>query len=71
MNPCEVCGKRIMPYGGTCNPCLERRHKLAQTQWRPSYLANTARHNAKQGHTPEVHETAAIRDAAQTKKGPR
>ena len=37
MNPCEICGDRILHYPGICDPCKEQRRRTAETQWMPAY----------------------------------
>ena len=46
MNPCTICGERILAYPGICDPCKVERKMKFDTEWSPSYKANTARHEA-------------------------
>jgi len=42
MNPCTICGNRILVYPGTCDECKARRKAKFQNEWAPSYDAHTA-----------------------------
>ena len=68
MRPCDVCGQRIMPYGGTCKPCAEHRHEVAATQWAPSYEARTAALDAHPGRSLDVMEIAQRQDTAANRR---
>ena len=43
MNPCDVCGDRILDYPGVCKPCLADRRALRK-RTQATYRANTAAH---------------------------
>jgi hypothetical protein len=43
MNPCDVCGDRILDYPGVCASCLIERKDLRKRTQR-TYAANTASH---------------------------
>ncbi len=54
MNPCDICGKRILAYPGVCDSCTIERTMMFKTQWKASYDANTARHESSQIMTPDI-----------------